>query len=97
MNVNDMRAGKFSRGRKVSDEDREIIRKKYGEGASISRLAKEYNLSWTGIKCIVDDAYYQRCKENNKEYCKSYKRENYNNNMQKHRDYKRQLHKEGKI
>lgn len=97
MSVNDMRVGKFNKGRKTTPEMREEIRTKHTNGSTITTLAKEYNLSWTGVKCIVDDNYYQQLKDRNKEYCKGYKRENYNNNMQRHRDYKRQLHKEGKI
>lgn len=97
MSVNDLRSGAYNKSRKVSDETKAEIRKKFEDGAKIAHLSQEYHISWTGIKRIVDEDYAQRMREYNKIYCKEYKRENYNNNMQRHRDYKRQLHQEGKI
>ena len=97
MSVNDLRSGAYNKSQKVSNEIKEEMRTKFKEGAKIAQLSREYHVSWTGVKRIVDADYDQRMREYNKIYCKEYKRENYNNNMQRHRDYKRQLHKEGKI
>lgn len=97
LKVNDLRSGIYNKSRRISDEIKEEIRTKFNEGAKIAQLSREYHVSWTGVKRIVDDDYAARMKEYNKIYCKEYKRENYNNNMQRHRDYKRQLFKEGKI
>ena len=97
LKADDMRAGKYSKTRKLNDKTRAEIIKRFEEGTPIAQIAREYNVSWTAIKCVVDPKYYQDIKDRNKVYCKGYKRENYNNNMQRHRDYKRQLHKEGKI
>ena len=97
MSVNDLRVGKFNRTKKISDETRTLILRRYEEGHTIAEISREFSVSWTSVKCIVDPVYYQQLKDHNREYCKTYKRENYNNNMQRHRDYKRQLLKEGKI
>ena len=99
MTVNELRVGdKFDKRHKVTPEIAQKIQEIWLEqGITISELSRRFNLSRTQIKCIVDPAYKQRCYEYNKAYPRVKDKEKYRICMQRHRDYKRQLHKEGKI
>lgn len=98
MSVNDMRVGKYNKCYKVTPEVKQKIQEIWWEqDITISELSRRFNLSRTMIKCIVDPDYKARCYEYNKNYARTKNKEKYRNSMQRHRDYKRQLHKEGKI
>ena len=58
MSVNDLRVGKFNRTKKISDETRTLILKWYEEGHTIAEISREFGVSWTSVKCIVDPVYY---------------------------------------
>lgn len=98
MSVNDLRCGKrHSKAVKVTPKMKRTIRREYSEGSTIAAIARKYLLSWTTIKYVVDDEYRQRMTEYNRNYVRKRDKEKYNNILRRHRDYKRQLHKEGKI
>lgn len=101
MSVNDMRVGKKNdkRNKVTTEIKNQILEIWWGQDITISALSRMFNLSRTQIKCIVDPDYKKRCYEYNRVYNREHSKDKdkYNNIMQRHRDYKRQLHKEGKI
>ena len=93
---------KDDKRRKLSESDKEEIRFRYLKigGVSQRELAREYEVS---RRLIVFCIYPERLKANlatrtrnggSKAY---YNREKHTEAMQRHREHKKQLHKEGKL
>ena len=98
MTVNKLRCGNKSKVIKATPELKQQIYNEFMESnTTVAELARKYNLSWTTVKYIVTPGYYDKMKEYNRNYTRDIDKEHYNEIMQRHRDYKRQLHKEGKI
>ena len=92
----------YDRRRKLSDEQKEEIRHKYGTGLySQRKLAREYNVSRSLIVCVVDNERYERLKAQRRERAKDgrYKctKEQGAAIMRERRAYKQRLYLEGKI
>ena len=92
----------YDRRRKLSDEQKEEIKHKYGTGLySQRKLAREYNVSKTLIACVVDNEKYERLKSQRRERAKDgrYKctKEQWAAIMRERRAYKQKLYLEGKI
>ena len=88
------------RRRKLTEEDKEVIRHRYkiGDGSQRS-LAKEYGVSRTTIQILVNPerakAVSQRIKEHWKDYRPS--NEEWAKTIREHRHYKHELYVKGEL
>ena len=92
--------GLKDRRKKLTDEQREEIRKLYGTGFySLNDLAKKFNVSKKTILLIVNDESAKKAKEYRKEHWKEWHRtgEKHNEAIKKTRRYKHKLYVEGKL
>ena len=92
----------YDRRIKLTDEQREEIRMKYATGLYSQRaLAREYGVSRRLISFVLDDAKYQKCKEQFKERKADgrYKldKEAWAKTMKEHRQYKQKLYLDGEL
>lgn len=88
---------KYDRRRKLQDYQRDEIKHKYATGLySLGNLAEEYGVSKKLILLIVNPEAKRKSDEYIKEHWKNYAK-NHTEAMRKHREYKKQLRKEGKI
>lgn len=88
------------RRRKLSDEQKETIKKEYGTGLISQRaLGRKYNVSRSTIAVIVSPERAEKVKQRVKDHWKDYvpSREEHNAIMRKHRHYKQRLYLEGKL
>lgn len=92
----------YDRRRKLTDEQKEEIKKKYETGLySQRKLASEYKVSRRLISFIIDSEKYETAKEQFKKrradgrYKKS--KEEWAKTMKEHRQYKQKLYLDGKI
>lgn len=88
------------RRRKLTEEDKEVIRHRYkiGDGSHRS-LAKEYGVSKSTIQILVNPerakAVSQRVKDHWKDYRPS--KEEWAKTMREHRQYKHELYLKGEL
>ena len=85
---------------KLTQEQKEEIRNKYNNGNISQRaLSKEYNVSRRLIGTILDEDKFNKLKEYSRQYSKEHKQEKEKRNqyMRTHRNYKKELLKNGKI
>ena len=92
----------YDRRIKLTDEQRKEIKEKYATGMVGHRpLAKEYGVSRSLIRLIVDEEKYEKSKADSRERRKDgrYKKskEELNKIMREKRRYKQKLYLEGKI
>jgi len=83
--------------RKLTDEQKEEITKKYATGLYSQRqLAKEYCVSRRLITFIIDPIKLEKSKENHlsKKY---YNKDKHREYMQRHRQHKKELYEKGKL
>lgn len=92
--------GLQDRRKRLTDEQREEIRKLYGTGFySLNDLAKKFNVSKKTILLIVNNESADRAKQYRKEHWKEWQRtgKEHNEAIKKTRQYKHALYKEGKL
>lgn len=92
--------GLQDRRKRLTDEQREEIKKLYGTGFySLNDLAKKYSVSKKTILLIVNSDSAERAKQYRKEHWKEWQRtgEEWNEIVKKTRKYKHELYKEGKL
>lgn len=85
---------KFDRRRKLTDEQKEEIKEKYGTGFYSHRtLAQEYGVSKRTVTNIVNPVTAQKNKDRIKAHWKDYQQHGQERaeTMKKHRAYKKQL------
>lgn len=90
----------YDRRRKLTDEQKEIIKHKYSTGLySLNNLAKEYKVSKKTILLIVNSESKRKNDERIKEHWRDYQpsKNERNKIINEHRKYKYMLYKEGKI
>ena len=88
------------RRRKLTDEQKEEIRKIYATGICGTRpLAKKFGVSRTLIQTIVNPEIAERHKQHMKEHWRDYKpsKEEWNETKRKHRQYKQNLYLQGEL
>lgn len=92
--------GLQDRRKRLTDEQREEIKKLYGTGFhSLNGLAKMFNVSKKTILLIVNEDSAERAKQYRKEHWKDWKRtgEERNKAVRDYRNYKQKLYKDGKL
>ena len=92
--------GLQDRRKRLTDEQREEIKELYGTGCySLNNLAKRFEVSKKTILLIVNENSAERAKQYRKEHWKEWQRtgEEWNETVRKHRKYKQELYKEGKL
>ena len=92
--------GLQDRRKRLTDEQREEIKKLYETGAySLNGLAKMFEVSKKTILLIVNKDSAERAKQYRKDHWKEWQRhgEEWNETVKKTRKYKHQLYKEGKL
>ena len=92
--------GLQDRRKKLTDEQKEEIKKLYGTSCySLNNLAKRFNVSKKTILLIVNKDSAERAKQYRKENWKEWQRtgEEWNEIVRKHRKYKQDLYKDGKL
>lgn len=92
--------GLQDRRKRLTDEQREEIKKLYGTGCySLNRLADIYMVSKKTILLIVNEKSAARAKQYRKDNWKNWQRtgEEWNATQREHRQYKHQLYVEGKL
>lgn len=88
------------RRKKLTENQREEIKELYSTGCySLNDLAKQYDVSKKTILLIVNKESAERAKEYRKEHWREWQRkgEEWNEIVRKHRAYKQELYKEGKL
>ena len=88
------------RRRKLTDEQKEEIRKIYATGTCGTRpLAKQFGVSRTLIQTIVNPAIAERHKQRMKEHWRDYRpsKEEWNRVKREHRHYKQGLYLQGEL
>ena len=88
------------RRRKLTEEQREEIRRKYATGTVGTRpLAKEYGVSRSLIQVIVNPAIAARHHEHMKKHWRDYRPSNqeWAETMKEHRHYKQDLYMKGEL
>lgn len=88
------------RRRKLTDEQREAIKKKYAEGKCGTRpLAKEYGVSRATIQIIVNPTIKQRHHEYSAKNWRKYRpsKEEWAETIREHRHYKQDLYLKGEL
>ena len=92
--------GLQDRRKKLTDEQREEIRKLYGTGChSLNGLAKRFEVSKKTILLIVNNDSAERAKQYRKEHWREWQqtREEHNEAIKKTRKYKHKLYQEGRL
>lgn len=92
--------GLQDRRKKLTDEQREEIKKLYSTGCySLNGLAKRFEVSKKTILLIVNKDSAEKAKQYRKENWKEWQRtgEEWNEIVRKTRRYKQELYKEGKL
>lgn len=92
--------GLQDRRKKLTDEQREEIRKLYGTGCySLNGLAKQFEVSKKTILLIVNKDSAEKAKQYRKEHWREWQRtgEEWNETVRKTRRYKQELYKDGKL
>lgn len=92
--------GLQDRRKRLTDEQREEIKKLYGTGFySLNDLAKKFNVSKKSILLIVNKESAEKAKQYRKEHWKDWQRkgEEHNEAIKKTRRYKHKLYQEGKL
>ena len=92
--------GLQDRRKRLTDEQREEIRKLYETGCySLNGLAKRFDVSKKTILLIVNKESAEKAKQYRKEHWKEWQRtgEEWNETVRNHRKYKYELYKEGKL
>jgi DNA invertase Pin-like site-specific DNA recombinase len=85
---------------KLTNEQREDIRKLYGTGCySLNGLAKQYNVSKKTVLLIVNEKSAEKAKQYRKEHWKEWQstKEEHREAIKKTRKYKQSLYKDGKL
>ncbi len=90
---------KYDRRIKLDDDDKNAIVEKYMKGQSMRSLSREYQVDRQVIKYTIFPHHKEEMYKRNKEYLKTYEvsKDTHNKYMRTHRNYKHELHKEGKI
>ena len=92
--------GLQDRRKRLTDEQREEIKKLYGTGCySLNGLAKRFDVSKKTILLIVNKDSAEKAKQYRKEHWKEWQRtgEEHNEAIKNTRRYKQGLYKEGKL
>lgn len=92
--------GLQDRRKKLTEEQREEIKKLYGTGCfSLNGLAKRFEVSKKTILLIVNKNSAERAKQYRKENWREWQRkgEEHNEAIKKTRHYKHELYKSGKL
>lgn len=92
--------GLQDRRKKLTDEQREVIKELYGTGCySLNGLAKEFNVSKKSILLIVNEESAEKAKQYRKEHWKEWQRkgEEHNEAIKKTRKYKQSLMLKGEL
>lgn len=92
--------GLQDRRKKLTDEQREEIKRLYGTGCySLNGLAKRFEVSKKTILLIVNENSAEKAKQYRKENWREWQRtgEEWNETVREHRKYKQTLYKEGKL
>lgn len=92
--------GLQDRRKKLTDEQREEIKKLYGTGFySLNGLAKRFEVSKKTILLIVNKDSAEKARQYRKEHWREWQQtgEEWNETIRKTRKYKQQLYKEGKL
>lgn len=92
--------GLQDRRKKLTDEQREEIRKLYGTGCySLNGLAKRFEVSKKTVLLIVNDESAEKAKQYRKEHWRDWQRKGKEHNVaiKNTRRYKQKLYKEGKL
>ena len=92
--------GLQDRRKRLTDEQREEIKKLYGTGHySLNDLAKRFVVSKKTILLIVNSDSAERARQYRKEHWKEWQRtgEEWNETVRNHRKYKQELYKDGKL
>ena len=88
------------RRRKLTDEQKEEIKKIYAEGKCGTRpLAKQFGVSKTTIQIIVNPEIASKRKQYRKEHWQDYRpsKEEWAATMREHRHYKQELYLKGEL
>ena len=88
------------RRRKLTDEQKEEIKRIYAEGKCGTRpLAKQFGVSRTTIQVIVNPAIKQRHHDRMVKHWRDYRRskEEWAETMREHRHYKQELYLKGEL
>ena len=86
------------RRRKLTDEQKEEIKRIYAEGKCGTRpLAKQFGVSRSTIQIIVNPAIAERVKQRTKEHWRDYRpsKKEWATTMKEHRHYKQELYLKG--
>ena len=92
--------GLQDRRKKLTDEQREEIKKLYGTGCySLNGLAKRFEVSKKTVLLIVNEDSAEKARQYRKEHWREWQRtgEEWNKTIKNTRKYKQQLYKEGKL
>ena len=92
--------GLQDRRKKLTDRQREEIKKLYGTGCySLNSLAKKFEVSKKTILLIVNKDSAENARQYRKEHWREWQRtgEEWNETVKKTRRYKQELYKEGKL
>lgn len=92
--------GLQDRRKRLTDEQREEIKKLYGTGRySLNGLAKQFDVSKKTILLIVNKDSAEKAKQYRKDHWKEWQRhgEEHNKAIKNTREYKHKLYKEGKL
>lgn len=92
--------GLQDRRKKLTDEQREEIKKLYGTGCySLNGLARRFDVSKKTILLIVNEDSAEKARQYRKEHWREWQQtgEEWNETIRKTRKYKQQLYKEGKL
>lgn len=92
--------GLQDRRKRLTDEQRKEIKELYVTGCySLNGLAKVFGVSKKTILLIVNEESAEKAKQYRKEHWKEWQRtgEEWNEIVRKHRKYKHELYKEGKL
>ena len=92
--------GLQDRRKKLTDKQREEIKKLYGTGCySLNGLAKQFDVSKKTILLIVNSNSAEKAKQYRKEHWKEWQRkgEEHNEAIKKTRKYKHTLYKNGEL
>lgn len=92
--------GLQDRRKRLTDEQRDEIRKLYGTGDySLNSLARQFNISKKTILLIVNASSAEKAKQYRKDHWRDWRRtgEEWNEIVREHRQYKNELYKSGEI
>ena len=88
------------RRRKLTDEQKEAIKRIYAEGKCGTRpLAKQFGVSRSTIQIIVNPERAERAKQRIKEHWRDYRpnKEEWAKTIREHRHYKQELYLKGEL